>query len=94
MDPGRFAPIHRATWGNEPQHTAAVKVLLEAGVPHDQMTRDGFEPIDVVKENRATKDLLRKWAKDARQAKKKAKEEDKKKEKSDKKKGKKGKVEL
>ena len=58
------------------------------------MTRDGFEPIDVVKENKATKDLLRKRTKDARQAKKKAKEEKKKQEKRDKKKGKMDKAEL
>ena len=67
---------------------------MEAGVPHDEESEDGFEPIDVVKDNRRTKDLLRAWAKKVREEKKKAKEEQKKKEKEEKREERKDKAEL
>eukprot|EP00747_Dinoflagellata_sp_TGD_P170255 gnl/TRDRNA2_/TRDRNA2_201342_c0_seq1.p1 gnl/TRDRNA2_/TRDRNA2_201342_c0~~gnl/TRDRNA2_/TRDRNA2_201342_c0_seq1.p1 ORF type:complete len:193 (-),score=40.92 gnl/TRDRNA2_/TRDRNA2_201342_c0_seq1:553-1131(-) len=57
-----YTPIHRACWGGEKRHTEFVRVLLEAGVPHDEAASDGARPIDMVRNNVGTQVLLSKWA--------------------------------
>lgn len=62
----RFTPIHRACWGKTQGHTETVKVLLEAGVPYDQRaegrTAAGQTPLDMARDNQATRTLLHNWA--------------------------------
>ena len=64
----RYTPLHRACWGNEPKHTDTVRALLDAGVPYNQLTPQGQRPIDIVKDNAATKKLLEGRAKKAKEA--------------------------
>ena len=45
-----FAPLHRACWGGEKRHTDMVRVLLEAGVPHDLPAKDGKHPGSMVRQ--------------------------------------------
>ena len=63
---GRFTPLHRACWGAEKRHTDTVAVLLEAGVPFDQRAADGSLPIDMARNNAATRKLLKRWARRSR----------------------------
>ena len=70
----RYTPIHRACSGSEKHHTEAVRALLEAGVPVDQMTPTGLRPIDIVKDNEGTKTLLKEWAEKVKKEKKDKKE--------------------
>ncbi len=64
----RFTPLHRACWGAEKRHTDTVAVLLEAGVPFDQPAADGSLPIDMARNNAATRKLLKRWARHSRSA--------------------------
>lgn len=70
MDPSErhrdgWTPIHYASWadGNHQKHTDTVRVLLEMGVPHDELTPHGHLPIQLAmeKKNLATVDLLSEW---------------------------------
>ncbi len=36
-----FVPLHRVCWGNEQRHADTLRVLLDHGVPHDIMSKDG-----------------------------------------------------
>ena len=44
-----YTPLHRSCWGGEQRHTEMARVLLEAGVPHDQKATDGKKPIEMVR---------------------------------------------
>jgi|TARA_B110000196_G_C20763522_1_gene483259 ankyrin repeat protein len=44
-----YTPLHRSCWGGEQRHTEMARVLLEAGVPHDQKATDGKTPIEMVR---------------------------------------------
>ena len=46
-----YTPLHRSCWGGEQRHTEMARVLLEAGVPHDQKATDGKKPIEMVRKN-------------------------------------------
>ena len=66
-----FNALHRAIWGDTPQHTETVKVILEAGVSPSMIanmisTRPDQQsgpvpPIKMVNDNEATKALLEEW---------------------------------
>ena len=45
-----------------------MRALLDAGVPYNQLTPQGQRPIDIVKDNAATKKLLEGRAKKAKEA--------------------------
>jgi len=78
-----FNALHRAIWGDTPQHTATVRVLLEAGVSPNKIANSigtipgqksgPVHPLNMVNENEATKKLLEEWiAKEEKQQKEKA----------------------
>ncbi len=43
-------------------------MLLEAGVPFDQPAADGSRPVDMARNNAATRKLLKRWARRSRAA--------------------------
>lgn len=54
-----YTPLHRACWGGEQRHTDMVQVLIDAGVSPEEASRDGKLPIDMVRENKMTKKVLK-----------------------------------
>ena len=56
-----FIGMHRACWGGEQRHTDTVRAFLEAGVKPDFAAANGQTPVEMVKNNPATKKLLKKW---------------------------------
>lgn len=62
VHPDGYNALHRAIWGDEPEHTEVVRMLLEAGVspskPASVPDKGYLEPLNMVGENEATKSLL------------------------------------
>ena len=58
-----YTPLHRACWGGEKRHTDMVKVLLEAGVSPKEPSGSGQLPIDMVRGNPMTRQVLSEWLK-------------------------------
>lgn len=60
-----YNALHRAIWGDDPEHTETVELLLEAGLsPSKPAVVPGqgtLAPIDMVNENEGTAKLLKRW---------------------------------
>jgi hypothetical protein len=56
-----YFPLHRACWGNTERHTNFVKVMLDAGVPHDLKAGNGKICRDLTRNEKTIK-LLEEYA--------------------------------
>lgn len=60
-----YNALHRALWGEEPEHTEAAELLLEAGLSPSKVAvvpgQGELAPIDMVQDNDATLRLVKRW---------------------------------